>query len=191
MRINLPEDATVLFHPIVFFDQGTYFFETRRRLDGAALFRCGQVDRPVGADGDSAQTSILIIDPLEPLRRMEAEVTLLRRPAGWECNIHCTSLEPGGWGLLAALGADEMRRVRMATVPIPDRPVEFNADEWLLRHAFADDRVRDNSFLAATLARLPMVFARAGAGTIAFTFPAISDPQHLVVVATNTPHHEA
>jgi hypothetical protein len=181
MLTNLPDDETVLYHPIVYFDQGTYFFETRRRLDGAALWRCGLA----GLNGHRAAGSIIVMDPLEPLRHVEAEWTA----KGAACTVRCQELMRGSWGLLAMLGPAEIERVKAAAGELPGRQVGFGDEEWLLRQAFADERVRENSFLAATLARLPIVFARATAGEIQFQVPAtpvnahgLDAGRHLVVV---------
>jgi hypothetical protein len=165
MLTNLPEDETVLFHPIVFFDQGTYFFETRRRLDGAALLGCGLA----GSNGTWENGTCVVMDPIEPLRRLDAECAA----EGSGYTVRCSGVGRGSWGLLAMLGPAEMERVKAAAGELPERPAGFSDDEWLLRHAFADERVRENSFLAATLARLPMIFARATEGCIQFRMPRI------------------
>jgi hypothetical protein len=69
------------------------------------------------------------------------------------------------------MGPEELDRVRAAAGELPERHAGFGEEEWLLRHAFSDERVRENSFLAATLARLPIVFARAEEGGIRFRHP--------------------
>jgi hypothetical protein len=75
---------------------------------------------------------------------------------------------------MAILGTEERQRVRAAVGKVPARHAGFSDEEWLLRHAFSDERVRENSFLAGTLARLPMVFARAGAGEVQFHLPHVA-----------------
>ena len=176
MLTNLPEDETVLFHPIVFFDQGTYFFETRRRLDGQALLGCGSAvsSEPNGAG--------IVIDPLDPRRRLDATCALARPPtngrrewgeAARTWMLRCPAIARGSWGLLAMLGSEEMERVKAAAGVLPEKPAGFADEEWLLRQAFSDERVRENSLLAATLARLPIIFARATAGEIQFQLPLI------------------
>ncbi len=180
MLTDLPEDETILFHPIVFFDQGTYFFETRRRLDGEALLQrglrgsSGDLRKRTEADGH------LVMDPIEPLRRLDAVWIPPTRPGDprqgnpdldGKCEVHCSAIIPESWGLLAMLGSEEIERVRSAVGGLPARPAGFGEEEWLLRHAFSDERVRDNSLLAAMLARLPILFARAHVGAITFRPP--------------------
>lgn len=180
MLTNLPEDETVLFHPIVFFDQGTCFFETRRWLDGDALLRCGLAGRIRGSNHTVEESELLVLDPMEPLRRLDATWTSAGRPgngkpghgsrgSGW--TVHCSAIARGSWGLLAVMGPGEIARVQAAAGELPRRRPGFGAEEWLLRHAFSDERARGNSFLAATLARLPILFARAQEGEIHFQLP--------------------
>lgn len=177
MLTNLPEDETVLFHPIVFFDQGTYFFATRRRLDGAALLRSGLE----GLSGTQVNGLCVVMDPIDPLVQLNAEYT----SAGAACQVSCPGIAAGGWGLLAMLGPAEMARVKVAAGELPERHAGFSDEEWLLRHAFADERVRENSFLAATLARLPMVFARGSEGEIRFPLPRSQLDSQVLSVSRN------
>lgn len=258
MLTNLPMDETGPFHPIAFYDQGTSFFETRQRLDGDALFRCGfrpPLERrtselenggfPRSKEGRQGRTepsqdhrvpgyrpipppggpmmqflsvsiewrpwtfgiswmraraafdlrskqmcnekNSLILDPIHPLKRLTAtsvySVQAATRGSALSdvqlaCRVRCPNIAAGTWSLLAILGPEQVDRLHTAVGGVPPKPPGFGEEEWMLRHAFADERVRENSFLACTLARLPLLFARASAGGVRFRSPLVP-PDHI------------